>query len=151
MIATYLALVLAASCAHAADELKGVTKVRVEVADVDDDAKQCGLTKESIERRFLESAQFLSGIKIVNEARVPVLKVEALVMRPPGLCVAHFLVQLVRFESFNFAPRDKRMGTIELFRAGAIDTTPTTDGSQLLGVVENLGHALAQQWEEDNF
>ena len=149
-IAACLALLLVAPSAHALDELKGVNKVRVSIADVDDDAKQCGLTKEVIERRFLQSAQFLTGIKIVREPRVPELRIETLVMRPPGLCVAHFLIQLVMSETFNFSPRDKRVGTIELFRAGGMETTASTDGSELLGVVESLGHMLAQQWEEDN-
>ena len=150
MIAASLALLLGATSTHAFNELKGITKVRLVVGDLDDDAKKCGLTEEAIKRRLIPSVQFDTDIKIVDEPKIPQLKFEVLVLRKHGLCAAHVILQLVMIEPFDFAPDDKRAGTIELFRAGAIEATKKTDGAEILVAVGTLGHALAQQWDEDN-
>ncbi len=150
-IASYVALVLGATtCAYAQNELRGVNKMRVEVGDLDDDAKQCGLTREAIERRLVQAVQFDTDIQFVKGPRLPLLRADVPVMRTRGLCVAHVLIQVVMTDSFDFSLGDKRMGTIELFKAGAIATTEKTDGSGILGTVAHLGHTLAQQWDEDN-
>ncbi len=125
-------------------------KLRVSVADLDDDAVKCGLTKDAIERRIIQSIQLDTDIKFVNSPRLPLLKVEALVARPDGFCVAHLLTQVVMTENLIVPAGVKRAGTVELFRTGSIEASTKTDGKEILDAVEKLGRRFSRNWNNDN-
>ena len=146
------ALLLAAAGARADDdELLRVNKIRVVIGDLDGDARNCGITKEAIERRILLPIKTRTKIKIVEEEeRVPHLSIEVGALRPGGICVASFKTQLIMFQYFDFAPGDRRFGTIELFAQSSIGSSDKVDGSSLLNMVEEHGRALATNWLKQN-